>query len=67
MKAKFLNVLEYLMFLFIPAMSVLICLLLRLAQGEKNEEIAFGIMVGILLDLIFSVILLFIDKFRKNK
>ena len=48
-------------------MSVLICLLLRVAQGEKNEEIAFGIMVGILLDLIYSVILLFIDKFQRNK
>ena len=33
---------RYLMFLIIPLVSVLICVLLRLAQGEKTEEPTFG-------------------------
>ena len=61
MKLKIINVLKCLMFLIIPFLSVFICVIFRLAQGEKNEEIVFGVMVGVVLDLIYSIILLFID------
>ena len=62
MKLKIFNILKYLMFLIIPFLSVFICVVFRLAQGEKNEEIAFGVMVGVVLDLIYSIILLLMDK-----
>lgn len=38
----------------------------RVAQGEKTEEIVFGIMVGILLDLIYAIVLLFANR-KSNK
>ncbi len=62
MKRKITNTLKYLMFVFIPFLSVMLCLGFRLAQGERNEEIVFGIMVGIVLDLIYAVILLIVNK-----
>lgn len=62
MKSKIMNLLKYLMFILIPVLSVSICVLFRLAQGEKTEEIAFGIMVGILLDIIYSFILLWMTR-----
>ena len=34
----------------------LIYVVMKVAQGEKNEEIVFGIMLGILLDIIFFII-----------
>jgi hypothetical protein len=39
----------------------------RIAQREKNEEIVFGIMLGIALDFIYSIVLLFINKKFNNK
>lgn len=56
------KVIRYLMFLIIPLVSVLICVLLRLAQGEKTEEVVFGIMLGVVLDLIYLIALLIIKK-----
>lgn len=55
---KYFNVI----YILIPFLSVLICRLLKLAQGEKNEEIVFGIMAGIILDLILSIIILIRNK-----
>lgn len=53
---------RYLMFLIIPAISVLVCVLFRLAQGEKTEEVVFGIMLGFVLDLVYLIALLIIKK-----
>ena len=44
--------LKQLIYVIIPIITVL----LKVAQGEKNEEIVFGIMLGILLDIIFFII-----------
>lgn len=62
MKRKIVNFLKYSVLLLIPIISVLLCRAFRLAQGEKNEEIVFGVMVGIAIDLIYSIILLTTDK-----
>lgn len=61
------KVIRYLMFLIIPLVSVLICVLLRLAQGEKTEEVVFGIMLGVVLDLIYLIALLIIKKKASEK
>ena len=58
-----MKIIKYLMFVIIPSLSVLICLIFKFAQGEKVEEIVFGIMLGIVLDLIYLIILLL----RKRK
>lgn len=50
--------------LLIPVISVAACRLLRVAQGEKTEEIISGIMIGIVLDLLFSVTLLIAEKLK---
>ena len=59
---KILKVLEYILFIIIPMVSVFLCRAFRIAQGEKNEEIVIGIMIGILIDIIYSFILLFVSK-----
>lgn len=61
------KVIRYLMFLIIPLVSVLVCVLFRLAQGEKTEEVVFGIMLGVVLDLIYLVALLIIKKKASEK
>lgn len=43
-------------YVIIPILTVFLCRLWKVAQGEKNEEIIFGIMLGILLDIIFFMI-----------
>lgn len=48
-----------LLYLLIPVLSVCICRLLRLAQGEANEEIVFGVMLGLVLDAILGIVLRF--------
>lgn len=58
---------RYLMFLIIPLVSVLVCVLFRLAQGEKTEEVVFGIMLGVVLDLIYLTALLIIKKRASEK
>ena len=67
MKKNILNILKYLSFIIIPFLSVFLCMVFRIAQGEKNEEIVFGIMLGIVLDFICSIVLLFINKKSNNK
>lgn len=48
--------LKQLIYVLIPIITVFLCRLLKVAQGEKNEEIVFGIMLGILLDIVFFII-----------
>ena len=48
--------LKYLFYIIIPIIAVFFCRILKVAQGEKNEEIVFGIMLGIFLDIIFYII-----------
>ena len=43
-------------YIFIPIISVCLSRLLRIAQGEKNEEIVYGIMLGIALDIILCIV-----------
>ncbi|MBR4049367.1 MAG: hypothetical protein IKK09_02605 [Clostridia bacterium] len=65
-----MNILKYLLFIIIPAVSVLLCVTFELAQGERIEEIIFGIMSGIVLDLIYLIVLLLMNKksvYNKNK
>lgn len=52
MRNKCLN----LIYVVIPIITVSLWRLLKVAQGEKNEEIVFGIMLGILLDIIIFII-----------
>lgn len=58
---------RHLMFLIIPVVSVLICVLLRLAQGEKTEEVVFGIMLGLAFDFIYLIVLLIFKKKATQK
>ena len=46
--------------------SVILCMAFRIAQGEKAEEILFGIMLGIVLDFMYSIVLLFMNR-KPNK
>lgn len=55
--------LKYLFYIVIPIIAVFLCRILKIAQGEKNEEIVFGIMLGIFLDIIFCII----DKLKTRK
>ena len=59
--------LKYLFYIAIPIIAVFLCRILKVAQGEKNEEIISGIMIGIFLDIIFCIIDGVIDKFKKRK
>ena len=53
-----MKIIKYLMFVIIPLLSVFICLVFKVAQGEKVEEIVGGIMIGLVLDLIYLIIIL---------
>ena len=53
--------LKQLFYIVIPITAVFLCRLMKVAQGEKNEERVFGIMLGMFLDIIFFII----DKLRK--
>lgn len=48
--------LKQLIYIVIPIITVFVCRLLKVAQGEKNEEFVCGIMIGILFDIIFLTI-----------
>ncbi len=66
MEEKILNIIKYLGFVIIPFLCVLCCRLFEIAQGEKNEEIVFGVMIGLVLDLLYAIILFLVTK-KKNK
>ena len=53
-----MKIIKYLMFVIIPLLSVFTCLVFKVAQGEKVEEIVGGIMIGLVLDLIYLIFLL---------
>lgn len=53
-------------YLIIPLTTVLLCRGLEIAQGEKNEEIVFGLMVGVFLDLVYGIALMVFDKFKRQ-
>ncbi len=55
--------LKYLFYIVIPIIAVFLCRILKVAQGEKNEEVIFDIMLGIFLDIIFYII----DKLKSRK
>ena len=54
---------KYLFYIVIPIIAVFLCRILKVAQGEKNEEVIFGIMLGIFLYIIFYII----DKLKSRK
>ena len=66
MKRKIIDLLMCLSFILIPAASVFLCLLFHVAQGEQNEEIVVGIMVGLVLDVIYALLLIW-DKKSANR
>ena len=66
MKLKIINIFKYLLFIIIPFSSAILCVAFRIAQGEKTEEIVFGVMLGIVLDFIYSIVLLLADR-KYNK
>ena len=54
------NIVRYLfVVILIPVVSVALSLLLRIAQGERLEEVLFGIIVGIVLDIIYCLYIVF--------
>ena len=53
-------------YIAIPIIAVLICRFFKVAQGEKNEEVIFGIMIGILIDLIAAIILSMVDRIKEE-
>lgn len=60
---KALNISAY---FIIPIIAILLCKGLKIAQGEQNEEIVFGIMVGLFLDFVYSIILALLGRQKKN-
>ena len=62
-----LKVLEYILFIIIPIVSVFLCRAFKIAQGEKNEEIVVGVLLGIVLDFIYSIYLLITNKASNKK
>lgn len=62
-----MKIIKYLMFVIIPLLSVFICLVFKVAQGEKVEEIAGGIIIGLVLDLIYLIILLITKRKASHK
>lgn len=66
MKQNVKSILKYLLFFIIPILSVFMCIVFRIAQGEKTEEIIFGVMLGIVLDFVYFIALLLIKR-KHNK
>ena len=60
------NKLNFFIYVFIPIVVVIICRTLKIAQGEANEEIVIGIMLGILFDFIYAILNYFISKGKKK-
>ncbi len=56
------NLIKCAMFIIIPTVSVLLNILLETAQGETTEEVGFGILLGLVLDLIYAFILICLSK-----
>jgi len=65
MKSKIITTIKYLLYIIIPLLSVMLNVLLKTSQGERNEEIAFGILLGIILDFLYSILILITNKSGK--
>lgn len=66
MEPKIITILKYLMFIIIPFLSVIYNIVFETAQGERTEEIAFGIIVGLVLDLIYAIVFLIMRKKERD-
>ena len=51
----------------IPVISVFLCRYFKIAQGEKNEELVLGILLGLALNLLIGIILLLFTKMSDRK
>lgn len=60
------KVLKLSAYFMIPIIVILLCKGLKIAQGEQNEEIVFGLMVGLLLDFVYSIILVLLGRQKKD-
>ena len=68
MKSTIIDVLKYLLVVtVIPVLCVSFSVFLRISQGEKVEEILFGIIAGVILDLIYSMYILLFKKISLTK
>lgn len=61
---KWVQKFSWLIYIIIPAALVCINVALELAQGEKTEEIAFGIEMGLAIDLIILLLRKLICKVK---
>lgn len=55
---------EALFYIAIPVVMVILCRVLKVAQGETTEEIAFGIMAGICIDVLLAIVLFVSSRFH---
>lgn len=65
MKSRFKRPL-IIIYLAIPIIMVLLCRVFKIAQGEKNEEIVFGIMLGIFFDFICNIVFALVAKYKSK-
>lgn len=59
------ELLKYLPLPLVPALCAGLFRLFRAAQGEKAEEIACGIIIGIGIDIVYLLVLHIIRRFRE--
>ena len=65
MKKSIFKKIEWFIYILIPFITICLFRILKVAQGEKNEEIVVGIMIGILIDVIYAIFNYFISKGKK--
>ncbi len=65
---KRLKKIAWLCYIVIPALLAYFCVVFELAQGEKTEEIPFGIMAGLAVDLVIFALSKLVKKLmHKNE
>ena len=52
---KIMYDLSYLLLIIIPIISVSVCLVFELAQEERTEELIFGLICGLFIDIIYLI------------
>ncbi len=65
MNLKRINTFKSLLFILIPLLTVFSCLAFKVAKGEIVEEIVFGIIAGVVLDIVVGTVLFCIKKMKK--